>query len=159
MGEISLRNISCCFTGHRKINAQDEENIKARLTEQIKRLIGFGVKRFICGGAIGFDMLAEICILEQKKLYPDIDLVLALPCKSQAKYFNRYERQTYEFIKELADEVIYTSEEYNSQCMKMRNRFMVDNSGYCICYIRKRHGGTYSTQLYARKQGLEVICI
>ena len=64
-----MKDISCCFTGHRKIEEQDESTIKNNLTNQIKTLISFGVKIFYCGGALGFDTLAAICVLEQKDFY------------------------------------------------------------------------------------------
>ena len=41
--------------------------------------------------------------------------------------------------------------------MHERNRYLVDNSGLCLCYLVKRGGGTYYTVQYAKKQGLPVI--
>jgi len=158
-GEILLKSISCCFSGHRQIRPQDEDTIKARLSSQIASLISHGITRFYCGGALGFDTLAAICVLEQKRLNNNISLIMALPCKSQTKYFNKYEKQTYEHILSQADEVIYTSEKYLPGCMQLRNRYMVDNCSHCICYMRKETGGTYYTSRYARERGIDVIYI
>ena len=67
--------------------------------------------------------------------------------------------QEYERIIALADEVICLSERYYKGCMHARNRFMVDNSNYCICYMTETTGGTAYTVGYAKQQGLHVINI
>lgn len=159
LGEIGLKNISCCFTGHRQIEAEDEVTIKNKLLTHLQRLIELGVKCFYCGGALGFDTLAAICVLEKKKIYNDIALIMALPCKSQSKYFNKYEKQTYEYIISHADKVIYTSEKYLPGCMLERNKYMVDNCSFCVCYLRKNAGGTYYTERYAKSHGLDIFYV
>ena len=87
---MPARQESCCFTGHRQIAPADEPTLKAALKEQAIRLIGHGVTHFYCGGALGFDTLAAACILELKKQNSDIRLLLALPCRGQEKYYNKY---------------------------------------------------------------------
>ena len=67
--------------------------------------------------------------------------------------------QEYDRIIALADEVICLSERYYKGCMYARNRFMVDNSNYCICYMTETTGGTAYTVGYAKQQGLHVINI
>ena len=60
----------------------------------------------------------------------------------------------YESIKEQADKVVYTSEEYTRGCMHKRNRHLVDNSSVCIAYLTESKGGTAYTVDYAKKHGL-----
>lgn len=38
-----------------------------------------------------------------------------------------------------------------------RNRHLVNNSGYLICYLREQSGGTFYTVCYAEQQGLEIL--
>lgn len=154
-----MRDISCCFTGHRHINPKEEYTLKEALKGQIERLIEHGVTHFYCGGALGFDTLAAICILELKQMYRDILLILALPCRGQEKYYNKYQKQLYRHIMEHADKVYYTAAAYTPSCMHERNRFMVDNCAYCICYLRKDTGGTRYTAHYAESCGAQVIYI
>ena len=40
-----------------------------------------------------------------------------------------------------------------------RNRHLVDNSTYCICYLTHYKGGTYFTYNYEKEKGLNVINI
>ncbi len=56
-----------------------------------------------------------------------------------------------------ADKVVYTSQEYTRGCMFKRNRYLVDNSGVCVCYLARDAGGTAYTVNYAKRQGLEII--
>ena len=37
--------------------------------------------------------------------------------------------------------------------MYMRNRYMVDNSAFCVCYLNRQKGGTMYTALYAMQEG------
>ncbi len=37
------------------------------------------------------------------------------------------------------------------------NRYLVDNSGVCVCYLTRDAGGTAYTVNYAKRQGLEII--
>ena len=41
-----MRNKTCCFTGHREIPAEKFMYIKARLDEEIERLISLGYTDF-----------------------------------------------------------------------------------------------------------------
>ena len=43
--------------------------------------------------------------------------------------------------------------------MHKRNRYMVDNSGLCVCYWIRDKGGTAYTVHYAEKEGLKIINI
>ena len=58
-----------CFTGHRKINDFEYKKLREMLVQETEKLILKGVKYFGCGGAIGFDMLAGLTVLELQKKY------------------------------------------------------------------------------------------
>ena len=116
-----------------------------------------GYRFFGSGGALGFDMLAAQAVLELKEEYPEIRLILVLPCLSQAKYWKIEDMRKYEQIKKDADKIVYVSKEYNRDCMFKRNRHLIDNSSLCICYLKKETGGTAYTIEYAKKKGVSVI--
>ena len=120
-------------------------------------LIEKGYENFIAGGALGFDTLAERCVLKLKEKYPDIKLILALPCKDQYKKWNKKDIEIYKEILSLADEKIYVSENYTPECMKKRNRYMVDSSGVIVAYVTKTTGGAVWTVKYAVDEGKRVI--
>ena len=64
--------------------------------QETERLISQGYRRFYTGGALGFDTVAAIVILKLKNRYPDIKLILALPCSSQTKGWKKRDIENYE---------------------------------------------------------------
>ena len=105
----------------------------------------------------GFDTLAAQTILALKNAYPQVKLILVLPCQNQSERWNRADRAICEGILVQADKVVYISEHYYKGCMHKRNRHLVDCSDYCICYLNRLSGGTYYTVHYAREKGLKII--
>ena len=106
---------------------------------------------------MGFDTLVAQIVLDLKSDYPQIQLILVLPCLSQADNWSFANKVIYEKIKASADKVIYTSKEYTKGCMHKRNRHLVDNSSVCICYLTEDTGGTAYTVKYAKNKNLLVI--
>lgn len=151
------RSVICCFTGHRHIPETELSTIKTRLEDEIFNLIFQGVKYFGAGGALGFDTLAALTVLKLKEQFGHIRLILVLPCKNQAKGWSEKDRNIYDYILERSDKIVYTSEYYYKGCMHIRNRHLVNNSGFCICYLKKQGGGTAYTVKNAKIQGLRVI--
>ncbi len=152
-----MREKTCCFTGHRDLPTSSRAELSIKLEDCLISLIGRGVRYFGAGGALGFDTLAAQIVLNLKNRYPNIKLILVLPCLSQTRGWPAKDVEEYERIKAQADKVVYTSQEYTKGCMFKRNRHLVDNSGVCICYLTRGSGGTAYTVDYAEKQGLEVI--
>ena len=147
-----------CFSGHRKLPDNLEE-LKADLEKAIISLIERGVIFFGSGACWGFDMLAEEAVLRLKDEYPQIRLVLVLPCppEQQTLKWNDDQRKQYYKIYEEADCVKIRSQQYTDKCMLARDRHLVDNSAYLICYLREQRGGTAYTVNYAEKQGIEIL--
>ena len=152
-----MKRQTCCFTGHRKIPLNQLEQLTQRLKDAVTACIQEGYLYFGAGGALGFDTLAAKTILELKAKYPEIKLILVLPCLDQAKKWNEKDKKEYERIKSLADKVVYTSRNYFNGCMQQRNRHLIDNSSLCICYLTEKSGGTAYTVDYAISQGCSVI--
>lgn len=154
------RSKVACFSGHRNL-PQDYNELKSALEIVIIRLIKQGVVFFGAGGALGFDMLAEETILKMKERYPQIKLVLVLPCppEQQTLKWNDNQRQQYNDILKRADKVRILSTEYTKSCMLDRNRHLVDNSGHLVCYLRNNRGGTFYTARYAEQKGLNILRI
>ncbi len=150
---------SCCFTGHRYLSAA-QCDVKDRLLCEIETLINEkGVTDFYAGGALGFDTIAAMCVLQLKGRYPFIKLRLALPCRSQADRWSEAERTQYERVLMNADSVHYVSDAYTESCMFTRNDYMVERCKYCVSYLRRRIGGTYYTVAKAKSLGRELITL
>ena len=89
-----------------------------------------GYRYFGVGGALGFDMLAAQTVLELKGEYPEIKLILVLPCENQTRGWDQAYVEEYERIKAAADKVVYTSKDYYSGCMHKRNRYLADTATF-----------------------------
>lgn len=151
------RKRTVCFTGHRNIPVNDRVKLDKLLDNVIEALFNKGVVFFGCGGAYGFDMMAEYAVLRAKERHKEIKLILVLPCKEQDKYWNDESKAVYRDILSKADKIVYTSENYTNDCMHKRNRHLVDYSGYCIAYCTKQSGGTVYTMNYAKDSGVKVV--
>lgn len=152
------RETTCCFTGHRTLYKPASE-ISKDLDRVVREMYDRGFRRFCCGGAVGFDTLAEQAVLRLKEEHDDVRLTLILPCLEQTKKWKAEDVAVYEEILALADETIYTSEHFTPFCMHVRNRRLVDESSVCIAYLVTDAGGTAATVKYARQQGIEIVNI
>lgn len=147
-----------CFSGHR-VFYNPKAEIEKSLEAAIRKCIENGSERFIAGGALGFDTLAAWTVIRLKREFPQIRLILALPCPpaEQTLKWTVEQKNEYQEILELADEVNILAKSYTSNCMLDRNRYMVDNSSKLINYLRSDRGGTKFTVNYGKKQGIELI--
>ena len=156
-------NLTCCFTGHRKIVPEHAKAVKDKLLSIIEILARDHDLTFRAGGAMGFDTLAALCVLEKRKEHPEnIKLILCLPCRDQTKGWDSESIELYNFIKSEADDVVLLHEKYVDGCMLERNRYMVDGADVCIAYCQDKNahrGGTAYTVRYAEKQKLKIIDI
>lgn len=152
------RKETCCFTGHREIPKSLNDNLYNRVMDGVNYLYRtHNIKTFLAGGAVGFDTVAAQAVLKCREANSDIRLIIVIPCQNQARYWSHDEIDTYERINELADRVICLSEHYHRGCMHQRNRYLVDNSRACICYLTRDSGGTAYTVKYAQSKGLRII--
>lgn len=151
----------CCFSGHRIIPKEILPQIKMAVERAVIELISQGVVFFGNGGALGFDQLAAETVLRLKEDYPHIRLIMVLPClpEQQSLKWSAEQKQRYFRILEQADKVRVLSPQYTNTCMLDRNRHLVDNSAYLICYLRKHSGGTFYTVNYAKRKGLKILQI
>lgn len=152
--EDEIRSLTCCFSGHREIPSDLHSVMNQRTEEAISWMYSRGYRRFVSGGATGFDTYAAFHVLKLKETHPDIELVLALPYKKPA---DSDLSSVHGKIIESADYVVYTSDKYSPSCMHIRNRFMVDLSSTCLCWMQHNdRGGTAYTVDYAQTQNLEI---
>ena len=148
---------SCCFTGHRTIKKEHIVALRNKLEETLEILIRSGTDTFRTGGAMGFDTLAALCVLDKREEYPHIKLELCLPCRNQTAKWREDDIRIYEEILSRADKVTYLHDTYINGCMLERNRFMVDGCDYCIAYFTHPRGGTEYTVNYAKKKQVKLV--
>lgn len=145
-----------CFTGHRKIDTPHALLLPALLEARIRALVDRGARDFRAGGALGFDMLAALKVLELRETLP-LRLVLCLPCRDQTRGWDAPSCRAYRYVLDRADEVHYTADRYTQSCMLERDRALVDGSDVCVAYCIQNRGGTFYTCSYALKRDVELI--
>ena len=154
MNTLNISN-TCFFTGHRSIKSESicllTDRIRILCTELI---LNYNVTDFIAGGALGFDTLAELTVLNLKNEYPHIRLHLFFPCTDQSAHWKYYDRKMWDSIRLLADDYTFiTKTAYSDGCMQLRNEAMVDAAKFGIAYCKRKFGGAASTVNYARQKG------
>ena len=155
--KFMTREITCSFTGHRNIPQNMINTVSAKLEAAVAEHYKMGYRYFICGGAYGFDMLAEETLVKAMRRGSDVHLILALPCRNQTeKWSNLPDYQNllrrYLFLKGFAESVYYIRDFYVDGCMKERNQFMIDHSSACIAYCDENvRGGSLQTVNMARR--------
>lgn len=150
-----------CFTGHREMGDTPSE-IERRVSNIAEKLIQKGYLYFGAGGARGFDALASETILNLKKQYPKIHLILVLPFDNQYLHERNWkplEIELYHRLKANASKVVVLAPGYCSGVYYRRNRHLVDNSSVCIAYMTRENSGTSYTVNYAKSKRLQVINI
>ena len=152
-----MKEQSVCFSGHRVLTKNEMTTLEEKLNAELQGLIAAGMHHFFVGGALGFDTLAARCVLRFREKNENIRLILVFPCREQTSGWNKRDVAAYEEIKRQCDSYIYLQEQYTRDCMFIRNRYLVDNSRCCVCFLKHTRGGTYYTVRYAERRGLSVI--
>ena len=81
------KNITCCFAGYRPHKFTYPIGKKDAFFEELKKDIEDAIykgyleeyRNFLCGGAMGFDLMGGECVVQFKKEHPDVKLGCILP--------------------------------------------------------------------------------
>jgi uncharacterized phage-like protein YoqJ len=149
--------VSGCFTGHRNLDGVPLDLLVAAIERRLRSFHSAGINHYYAGGALGFDMLASVTLLNLKNELPELCLTLVLPCRGHTRGWSRADMALFERVSERADDTVCLSHTYHPGCMSARNRYMVERSSVCLCYMIQATGGTAYTVGYARKRGLSVV--
>lgn len=135
----------------------EQGRLRRRLVEAVETLYSDGCRTFCAGGALGFDRMAADTVLALRQKYPDLRLLLMVPCRDQAARWSAGDRAIYERQLRDADEVRVLSERYFDGCMRERNRQMVAIASVCVAYVTSLHSGSAQTVRMAEARGIPVI--
>ena len=132
-----MKDKSCCFFGHRKIN--ETEELKERLTEIIEKLIvDENVDTFLFGSKSRFNSLCQETVTEIKEKYPHIKRVYV---RAEYPYISEHYKN---YLLESYEDTYYPEKIMNSGRASYieRNYEMIDNSQYCIVYYDEPNAPT-----------------
>ena len=160
MKKFALKEKTCCFTGHRMIPKEKENEIVGRLDVYVKKLIAKGVKFCGVGGAIGFDTLVSKHLFHLRDTENlDIKVILVCPFEGFTNRWNEKQQQTFDSLLPQYDKVIYKEKFASREAYLSRNRHLVDYSAYCIAYCEHDAGGTAYTVRYAIRNAVSILNI
>ena len=165
MAEIlkAFQNV-CCFSGPRPFKMPfggDESTreiigLKTQLRSEIESAISRDYRHFLVGMAMGFDIYSGEALLSLREKYTHIKITAVCACQNQPQRFpDDWKRRYYALLKS-ADESLFLFDRYNPQCYYARDRYMIDNSSYLICYYTGHGGGTGYTVSYARERRINI---
>lgn len=133
------------FCGHSKIS--QNEKVEKWLYDITQKLIGQGATTFYLGGYGEFDSLAASVLRQQKKLYPQIELVLVLAYLNTRKETSGYDRSVYPPLETVPRRF----------AISHRNRWMVEAADVVVSYVLHDWGGASTTLRFAIKKRKKII--
>ena len=141
-----MENIAACFFGHREVT----HNIRPKLKAIIEKLITEqNVIEFYVGHQGQFDNMVYSVLKELKAKYPQIRYTVVLAYIPD------------EHIKEVYGENTLFPDGMESVPKKFaiskRNDWMIQQSGFAVCYVHKITGGAAKFREKTKKRKLRII--
>ena len=157
---LSTKEQTCCVTGHRIIPPGEEQKIMTRTRYILRDLISQKrVRYFGVGGAVGYDMLVvEYLIWLKAHKHHQIKIISVLPYPDwrETDDWDFDLRRREDWILFNSDKTVYVSQQAGKGVFLLRDRKLVDGSGYCLSYCNRPMTGTAYTVRYALKNKVEV---
>ena len=131
--------------GHAQISQVEE--VEKWLYAVSESLIEQGAVTFYLGGYGAFDGLAASVLREQKKRYPQIELVLVLAYLNDRRDTSGYDRTVYPPLETVPHRF----------AISHRNRWMVEVSDVVVAYVLHDWGGAATTLRCAKQKAKQII--
>lgn len=143
---MDIKEKTCCFFGHREVT----HNIKDKLIAIIEKLITEdNVTEFYVGHQGQFDWMVYSVLKELKAKYPQIRFTVVL-----AYMPDEYKRELYGEDTLFPDGLENVPKKF---AISKRNDWMIQQSGFAVCYVHKITGGAAKFREKAEKKVLKVI--
>ena len=133
------------FCGHAQIS--QSEKIEKWLYDVTQKLIEQGATTFSLGGYGAFDSLAASVLREQKKQYPQIELVLVLAYLNTGRNTSGYDSTVYPPLETVPRRF----------AISHRNRWMVESADVVVAYVLHDWGGAATTLRCVRQKKKQII--
>ena len=133
------------FCGHAQIS--QSEKIEKWLYAVTQKLIEQGATTFYLGGYGAFDSLAASVLREQKKQYPQIELILVLAYLNTGRDTSGYDITVYPPLETVPRRF----------AISHRNRWMVESADVVVAYVLHDWGGAATTLRCAKQKKKQII--
>ncbi|MGM9601317.1 MAG: hypothetical protein ACI3W5_07010 [Faecousia sp.] len=132
----------CTFFGHRECYGLDVGVLKAAIEDLIQQ----GVDTFYVGNQGDFDSMVYRCLKQLRLAYPHIHVSVVLA------YLPTGKRE-----EDMSDTMYPEIEGHPRFAIERRNRWMIDASDCCLCYINHTWGGAYKFARQAKRRNLTIL--
>ena len=137
---------TCCFFGHREVT----HNIRPKLTAIIEKLIAEeDVTEFYVGHQGQFDNMVYSVLKELKEKYSQIRYTVVLAYMPDVHIKEVYGEDTL-----FPDGLESVPKRF---AISNRNDWMIQQSGFAVCYVYKVTGGAAKFREKAEKKGIRII--
>ncbi|MDE6070127.1 MAG: DUF1273 domain-containing protein [Alistipes sp.] len=140
------------FTGHRTYDGRADEALRQTVVACHAR----GVRTFLSGMAVGFDLAAAEAVLACRDELPGLRLVAVVPFEGQQARFSALDRARFDRVLAAADETIVLSPVYHRGVYTVRNDFLVAHAAHLIAWFDGSPGGTHYTVRRAARFGRRI---
>lgn len=155
----------CCFSGYRPEKMPTDmpegspafDDMLQRLRHAIVRASDDGCGCFLSGMSRGFDLWAAETVLALMREGYDIKLWCAIAFPGMQEAWEPEWKQRYDAVLAQAAHIFPLYRRYEPNCYTARDRFLVEQSGTCICFFDGTPGGTAYTVGLARRSGLKIV--
>ena len=151
--------MTACFSGYRPgkfsfilLTGQEAYlNLELQIQAEVVKAVKDGYDTFLCGMAMGFDLVCGSNALRLKKTHPECSKLrlIAVPPYHGHRFDGPW-GVVHSLVMGNADEIIYPADKQNSHVYHIRNRYMVNTSSRLICYYDGQPGGTAYTDSPSR---------
>ncbi len=131
---IMIMEASIAYTAHRNIAPAQKDKLRERLIKAVSLAYNEGKYQFICGMALGFDMIVAGEVLSLKARLPYLQLIAVVPFRGQNSRWDLAEQPRDDHILAKTDKVIVMSDTYYKGFLLRRNDFMLQHSNFVIAY-------------------------
>ena len=150
--------LSVAFSGHRLVPRVLRKQVKNLLLKEIENAYNMGYRYFLCGMAMGFDLMAAEAALSLKSRLKELKLIAVIPHPDQTKLWDEKDKELYDKIYKKVNRRILLSENFSRDSLLKRNDYLLLHSTVLIAFYNgNKRGGTYYTYRRAVKQGKIVI--
>ena len=134
------------FCGHNDVAQM--QAVRSWLCETVEQLIQDGASKFYLGGYGGFDRLVKSVMLEKKKSYPSLEIVLVLPYLNSRIDTSDYDYTVYPPLENVPPRF----------AISRRNLWTVEEADIVVAYVTHDWGGAAMTLRHAVKKRKMILC-
>ena len=142
------------FFGHS--NFIKTETYEEKMLSLLEEKVGDAPADFYLGGYGDFDYFAFECCKKYKSKHPSVSLIFVTPYITV-----EYQKHHLNHQKERYDSIIYP--EIENKPIKFaiiyRNRWMVEQADFIVCYIDHEWGGAFKAYQYAKQKKKQIFNI